>query len=213
VVSNGSLFLHPVDAGASCPRDLLVDTLRRLGMIDAAWAGAGNAYLVGHGFLQLITFMGCSPRVELEPPAGGDTDFCHIVVHALDGPRLLAGTNTRPPRCPACRKVIAIDVASLLRDRPGRPVVCNHCHARHSLDGLGWRRDAGFGRLFVEIRSVFPGEAVPVDRLVNALAGTTGCHWDYFYLTFRSGRQFEPLRQPDVDGDREMVGKGIVEHL
>ena len=162
-------------------------------MIGPAHVGRNDAFLVGDRFLQLITFMGCSPHIELEPPAKGSNDFCHVLIHACDAPRLWTGTNTRPPRCPACRKVIDIQVTALLRHRAALPVVCNHCGANHPVDALRWRRDAGFGRVFVEVRSVFPAEAVPVESLLRALAATTGCRWDYFYVTSPSGGQFQPL--------------------
>lgn len=44
-----------------------------------------------------------------------------------------------------------------------------------------WRHTAGFGRLFVEIPGIYPHEAVPADRLLDALAAATGVRWDYFY--------------------------------
>lgn len=191
-MSSGSLFLHPSDAEAACPRDDLVEVLAQAGLIGAAHAGRQNDFLVGDRFLQLITFMGCSPHIELDPPDGSDDDFCHVLIHVYAAPRLLVGTNTRPPRCPACRKRIDIEVTSLRRDRSVKPVACNHCGAHHPVAALQWRRDAGFSRLFVEIRSVFPGEAVPVESLFQALAATTGCQWDYFYLTDASGGQFQP---------------------
>lgn len=186
VLTAGSLILQPRDCSGPIDPGQLVGTLRELGVIGAAWPPRRHAYLVGERFLELITFMGCSPHIELAPPAGGG-DFCHVIVHEYPAPRLLTGTNTRPPRCPACRKVTALRPADLAGAPAGQVLACNHCAATLRLSELLWRRDGGFGRVFVEVLSVFPGEAVPLDSLLQRLADATRCAWDYFYLTAPGG--------------------------
>jgi hypothetical protein len=47
---------------------------------------------------------------------------------------------------------------------------------------LLWRQNAGFGRLFVTIEDIFPGEAVPVPGLLDGLRRATGTDWHYFYI-------------------------------
>ena len=192
-MSSGSLFLHPVDAETACPRDRLAETLAGAGMLGAPYDGRENAFLVGERFLQLVTFMGCSPHIELDPPGGNSDDFCHVLIHTYAVPRLMVGSNTRAPRCPVCGKPGAVAAAALARRDPALPVPCDHCGTRNPVASLKWRRDAGFGRLFVEVRSVFPGEAVPVEGLFRTLAETTGGPWNYFYLTDASGSEVEPL--------------------
>jgi hypothetical protein len=47
---------------------------------------------------------------------------------------------------------------------------------------LLWRKNAGFGRVFVTVEDVFPGEAVPVPTLLEGLRAASGVDWRYFYL-------------------------------
>jgi hypothetical protein len=61
-------------------------------------------------------------------------------------------------------------------------VVCPRCGHRQRPLELGWRRNAGFGRLFVAVEDIFPGEAVPVPSFLKGLAQATGVEWDYFYI-------------------------------
>jgi hypothetical protein len=36
--------------------------------------------------------------------------------------------------------------------------------------------------MFLEVRGIFPGEAVPVDRLLKALKDVSASEWGYFYI-------------------------------
>lgn len=143
------------------------------------------AFLVGDGFLRLITFMGCSPSIELEPPADGSS-YCHV---RLEGPwskpRLLRGQNTQPPRCMQCRNRFSEweqDLGGWCEDPTGADILCVRCGWRQRPVDLLWRQNAGFGRLFVTVEDVFPGEAVPVPSLMQGLRRTSGSVWQYFYI-------------------------------
>ena len=69
------------------------------------------------------------------------------------------------------------------QDREGFPWTCSSCGANAEASELNWRQGAGFGRFFMEIQNVFPGEAVPGDELLRALEASTGTPWTYFYAT------------------------------
>jgi hypothetical protein len=205
-MNDGRLLLHPRNPDAPLPsRDELLRGLMAVGLLgeplETQGAGPGAGFRVGDQFLQLITFMGCSPFIQLEPPADGGT-FCHL---ALLGPfaeaRLLHGRNTRPPPCPACGRRIDGWLAQLGERSPpatadalpglaltgtetgGTILGCEHCGTRTPLHALRWRRNAGIGRCFLEVRNVFPGEAVPVEGLLGYLESFGAGAWDYFYLT------------------------------
>jgi hypothetical protein len=182
----GHLLLAAADPEQEPPTAPLLDHLHRTGLLGPPLdAGGGQHFLIGQAFLQLITFMGCSPLLELEPPPDGGP-FCHL---RIDGPwpapQLRHGRNTRGPRCAACRTRFA-DWRELLPRWLERPmetsVQCPRCgHYQRPLD-LTWRREAGFGRWFLVVEDVFPGEAVPVPALLEGLAGVTGGAWHYFYV-------------------------------
>jgi hypothetical protein len=45
-----------------------------------------------------------------------------------------------------------------------------------------FRKTAGFGKVFVEIRGIYPAEAVPGEALLAALKDRTGGTWRYIYI-------------------------------
>jgi hypothetical protein len=179
-MSIGILTLTPKDPATEPPaRERLVQALEEVGLLGAPLAGQTDTYLVGERFLQLISFMGCSPHVRLEPPEDGSDNFCHLsLLGPYRPPRLLSGSNTRPPRCPECGTAI-----KAWRDyRDKATITCDQCGTSSPMDRLEWRNKAGYGQLFVQIHNIFPGEAVPVDELMKRLEESGGGKWSYFYL-------------------------------
>jgi len=182
----GRLLLAPATSGPVPGLLSLLDYLQRTGFLGPPLEELGDgAFRIGEAFLQLITFMGCSPHIELEPPPQGGP-FCYV---HIDGPwsepLLRYGRNTQAPRCSACRSRIT-NWQRLLPawlERPQDPLVdCPRCGRRQRPLDLGWRREASFGRLFIVVEEVFPGEAVPVPALLSGLEQTTGGLWQYFYV-------------------------------
>lgn len=189
------MILLPADPGcAPVEVEALAARLQAIDLIGAAQAiGAQHFYPTGEHFLQLVTFLGCSPNIELEPPADPDAletasqagSFCHVFLDS--GPRLrFRGDGRCPaPRCPACRQPLADWPMQLARwqETPAQDRWhCTHCHADGALETLGFRKCAGFARSFVEIRGIYPSEAVPGDALLQALQGLTGCPWNTIYI-------------------------------
>jgi hypothetical protein len=56
---------------------------------------------------------------------------------------------------------------------------CGHSAPPWSWD---WKESAGFGRIFLTVEEVFPGEAVPAPALLDLLTRITGCAWRHFYI-------------------------------
>jgi hypothetical protein len=185
------LGLCPADPQAPVPERRLVQAaLERLGLLGPpVQVGDLTHHLPGPQFLELVTFLGCSPRVAGGPREAaadaGAAYFCHVRVRGPE-PELLArtGPNTVPPRCPRCRQRLAAWAQALedWRHEPTRPWRCTHCGAAMPLPGLDWRQNAAFGRVFVEIWGVHPAEAVPSERLLQELRAVTGFEWSFFYL-------------------------------
>ncbi len=179
-MSTGSLVFRP-PPGPVPETASLEARLREAGFIGAPLGGEINGFLTGERFLQRVSFLGCSPFLRLEPPADGSDRFCHVrFLGPYPAIRLLHGTNTRPPPCPGCGQRIGNWHEALAAT--GGEIDCPHCGRHATLTELDWQRNAGAGRFFVEVREVFPGEAVPLPGLMELLRGAGGA-WDYFYLT------------------------------
>ena len=186
-MADNQLILHPLDSTASLhsKRDLLY-RLEQIGFISTPLMLEGQQhYRPGDNFLQLLTFLGCSPVVALgEPGATGD-EFCHL---QLDGPyeqpRFVGGSNVKSPRCPGCgfRAENWQELVALWQATPEQRWRCPLCGKEYHVPQLRWRQCAGFGRFFLRIWGVFEGEAVPSEELFRVLREVSGFDWQYFYF-------------------------------
>ena len=186
-MSANLLILHPKDPD-TLPNgsEGLLAMLQSLGFIDTAFEFEGKShYRPGEDFLQLMTFLGCSPVVALGEPGLTGEDFCHI---AFEGPtaepQFLGGRNVKQPRCPKCghRYPQWQELINAWEDdRVGYRNTCPDCGSELPVTALRWRQCAGFGRFFIKVWGIYEGEAVPSDRLLDALQHHTGTAWSYFY--------------------------------
>lgn len=168
--------------------DEIIDRLRSIGFSSAPVEGMdGRHYLLGDRFMQLVSFMGCSPFIHLEPTTD-DTPFCHL---SVDGPYpqpvFLRGRNTGSPSCESCRKRIPKWEASIeqwQKNPRDFQASCPHCGHQQSPSTYNWRQSAGSGRLFLCIENIFPNEAIPSPELLNSLESSdmTTNPWRYFYI-------------------------------
>lgn len=178
---SGSLYLFPADPWAEPPeRTSIVRALQSLELIDAPLDD--HRFLAADGVFRHITFAGCSPHLSFTPPSDGSRNFCHVgLLGPYAQPRMITGPNTLKPRCPQCGQRVADwrPLAVQWEEDPERPWTCPGCGAQALLPQLRWRQHVAFGRLLVEIHSVFPGEAVPGERLLSRLGEAGGGTWDY----------------------------------
>lgn len=180
-MSSGHLILHPTDPLAAPTIDDLAQRILELGLAGQPLPGESGGYTSGERFLQLITFLGCSPFVQMEPQGAGDLDYCHLrLLPPTDRPRLIVGSNTRPPRCPHCGKGIGDWLSRFTIDPSANHWDCPACGQKFPTSELKWRRQGGLSRLFLVIPGIFPSEAVPLPELLNGLSGD-GKEWSYFY--------------------------------
>jgi len=179
-MSIGKLVIHPRDARAEPPElNSLIESLRALELVGSPVGNSAAKFLVGERFLRLITFLGCSPHIELDPPADGSRNFCHIsILGPFQKPQLLHSKNTHPPRCPSCHKSISDWQAYSEQES----IYCTNCSTESPMESIRWTKHAGFARIFIEISNVFPGEAIPVDELLNTLGEMGAGDWNFFYL-------------------------------
>jgi hypothetical protein len=157
--------------------------LTEQGFIGAPLRDETTAFLAGDRFLALMTFAGCSVQIELTPPAHGGP-FCHVrFAGPFARPRLLHGRNTRPPRCRACRAPLKdwLDFLSPTGEAAPPRLPCPACGEEHPPWEWDWKEGAGYGRFFIQVEEVFPGEAVPAPELLRILQKAEGGNWRYFY--------------------------------
>lgn len=181
----GRLLLTPQDPHEVPDVSRLSAALRAAGFLGARLPGRDGAFLVGEQFLNLLSFAGCSVQLELAPNAGNESPFCHVrLTGPFEHPRLMQGRNTRPPRCPSCRAALqdwGESVEMTARAQAGA-LTCPACGHRDPPWDWDWKGNAGFGRFFIEVEEVFPGEATPAPTLMEILTRATASPWRYFYV-------------------------------
>ncbi|WP_456379896.1 hypothetical protein [Thiolapillus sp.] len=181
---DSSLYLFPLPVLGEPPAVPLIASLLQ----DCGFMGGrldGQHYLTGPDFFRYITFAGCSPRLQLETPAGGGWDFCHISLHEDHCPPSLQVAALRGrPRCPACRSNVFGWKEQLTgwREDASRPWRCENCQTLLPAAELDWRQYGFAARCSVEIHQVYPGEAVPTDGLMSLLKEGTGRDWRHAWV-------------------------------
>lgn len=179
-MNQGILILHPENIKSQVDPKQVTRLLRNNGLIGRAIDGMQESYSAGEMFLQLITFMGCSPHIRFEPEDEQDKSYCYIMLATCETLQIRMSEHARPPRCCACKKPAGKGWQTAVS--LGELITCPHCHQQQRPDQLSWRSDSGMGRFFIEIHNIFPGEAQPVPRLLQQLQSTNASQWRYFYL-------------------------------
>lgn len=166
----------------------IMQALRKIKFCGDQLIGSdGKRYLMGERFMQLISFIGCSPYIQLEPTVD-DKPFCHLII---DGPysnaRFVRGKNTIFPRCGNCRKRIMQwehHIAEWTEAPELYKAMCPHCSFQQSPANYDWRHSAGCGHLFLFIENIFPNEARPSLELLKSLQACreNSPDWKFFYI-------------------------------
>lgn len=138
-----------------------------------------NHYLPGENFLSLITFLGCSPNINLSPDDGDQ--HCYIaLLETFPEEKCLGYTHTANPKCPACTKRINNwQQGNWLQS--GAICICDKCQSQTTYANLNWKQECGFARGGFFIQHIYPHEAVPGEKILNALKNKTGFNWTYCY--------------------------------
>ena len=144
-----------------------------------------TGYLIGDEFLKLITFLGCSPHIEVTPPEQLTDwgNFCYIELQSFQEPRFYKGLNQLKCSCPSCKSRVTKNLPNLDQWAPeSQQVICSKCQQTTLPEDLNWRHGAGFGQFFIRVNSIYPNEAVPTEKLMGLLKFITNENWDYFYF-------------------------------
>ena len=169
-----SLYLFPSESEAtpttsSDLRDHLsdIDLVRKNGNLDILPPG--------ERLMEYINFLGCSPTLQ-----SGQLE-CQVRIHVYNKVTALGGESVESLRYPECRHIIT-DPQRLLHRAFSQPNwVCSECGNSGNIKEINWRKSAGFSRLFIEISSIFPKEALPNDKLLALLHQFNQTSWSWFY--------------------------------
>jgi hypothetical protein len=190
------LVLYPSNIDRPVAGDkALVAALRTIGLLSApVCRDPAHGYRTGGRFLQLVTFLGCSPAIALDPPADpaeceracARGSLCHIrLPPARKHLRFRAERGLRAPRCPRCRRTEShwpVMFEQWRADARKNRWECRECGHRGRIYDLDFRNRGAFGRAFVDICGIYPAEAVPGETLLESLREISSCDWKHMYL-------------------------------
>lgn len=191
-LADNRLVLYPRQANTVISESVLAEALAKIGFIDGPFMLEGDKrYFAGEHFIDHISFLGCSPNINLQPAEPGqdeDTEFCHVSFFLADTPMFLAGDNLMPPSCPSCRKRqqsgdLGISVWQTVTEDMNWQ--CEHCGMEHPYAALNWRHTAAIAQTSVHVWGVHESEAVPNESLMNCLRALDVGEWEYFYRVTR----------------------------
>ena len=172
------LVIYPSKADwvpASLPS--ISDVLQEIGFIEPENNSAGAK------FMQLITFLGCSPNVDLDAPHRISLDKLSERVS------IVVDENTTDPRCPKCRwpqQDWRDHIRNWQAQSGNTPWQCPRCGYTATVRRLDWRHSAACCRFAITISDIFPSEAIPSEQLLGVLATVSKCPWRYAYLQSRT---------------------------
>ena len=175
------LVLYPQDADYQISRmtDVMHD-LHKIGLIDASIVHHTDAWQVGSRFMELVTFLGCSPSLKLTEEKPGDPFTYVEIPAAYKETRLIAGQNARAPKCPHCKA--PYEGWRIWKEKPFEIQHCDACTNEIDAKSMNWRQVSCVARQVIIIHEVFEGEAVPGDELMQSLHNITGTPWNYCYI-------------------------------
>lgn len=181
----GRMLLTPTNPMAQTPLEPLSQQLQGLGLLGTVLNAKDHRYRSGPYLFELVAFTGCAVQLDTNATASAGLEV--QIQGPFTTPQRRSGRNTRPPRCPHCRRPLA----NWQAQREGSERTADpECIERLSCEGCGlqrpgwawnWGRHAGYGRVFICLEPIFPGEARPLPRLLNGLETLGLGPWHHFY--------------------------------
>lgn len=172
------LIFFPDNSNQTVENKLIIDTLISAEFINSEIHN-DNHYLPGEKFLSLITFLGCSPNINLFPVENENHCFISLLEQTSQA-QCLGYTSTVNPKCPNCKKRIA-DWKTENWNKAGEICCCDKCTTQTPYAELNWKQECGFSRCGFEIAHIYPHEAVPTEQLLDMLKKETEFKWNYCY--------------------------------
>lgn len=172
------LVFHPQQPQQAIDYPQLLRCLKEIEYIETESEHDGN-FLPGNQFLSLLTFLGCSPSINLTPTEG--EKHCSIrMIDEKERAVCLGHTQTAKPKCPDCKKRIGTWKDEYWQ-QPDQQILCDKCQAENTFSTLNWKHECGYARGGFEVVNIYPHEAVPTEQFLDALHQYTGFAWSYCY--------------------------------
>lgn len=142
-------------------------------------------FYAGSKLSSLLMFCGCAPKIQLSLQNNGlpDSNFVALQLTFFSKNKYFyPGKQPFYYCCPKCSTSIELSIGKekLLLDKNSY-FSCSQCAKHYHFNAINWRRKAGYGQFFIEVRGVFESEAIPSDQLLKILHGVTKSKWAYFY--------------------------------
>jgi len=160
------LHLYPTEISYSFDLKRMEDFLKDEEFINKKLER--NRFSTGNTFVSRLTFMGCSPDIELEPQT--DKPFCYIELENHKNAQFISGKNLKRARCPFCKNDIL------------QPTLCSHCKKPLNPQNINWRKTAFFASSWITIGNIYELEAIPNDLFLDLLEKETNTKWKAAYI-------------------------------
>lgn len=133
-----------------------------------------NIYTPGGKFMNLITFMGCSPTIDHEIQT-------EISFNFSDDLMFVGGKSIQKLICPNCKNTL-IDTEEIVTKFNHNDVILTSCCQKNiSFNHINWRKSAAQSKVFIQISNIFPNEGIPSEDLITLLSNFSKSKWSYFY--------------------------------
>lgn len=162
-------MLNPIDPNYSGDLVGLEVLLKSIKLIGEKLSE--SQYAVGDNFLSHLTFMGCSPSIELEPHP--DKPYCYIEIENYKNRQFVSGVNLKKARCTLCKG----EFKSVTEK-----ATCSNCQEVLELEKINWRKSAFVAKTWIIIGNIYELEAIPNDGLLDTLEKETGVEWKPAYI-------------------------------
>lgn len=173
------LALHPANPETAYDTQELVHFLKDLQFIDVE--ETPNRFQIGDKFLQQMTFLGCSPNIEIAP--NGDQAYVYVEIpDSTPEIKFYSGKNLKYPRCPHCKATLSNIVKDIASAKAINDVGCAACEKEFNPLSFNWRKSAFFAKTHILIGNIYDAEAVPNENLLSYLSKVTNDTWKYSYI-------------------------------
>ena len=177
------LILTPVDNQFILNKtDVFIQALSELKFIDHELTSSEHyrCFEIGDDFLHQVTFLGCSPTLY---SASNADDNTFISITQNNNIQFGHSSSVPPPRCPYCRKTDKKwpQYFQHWNDNLDAEEICPSCNKTFKFSEMKWKKNGGFGKLFIQIHGVQEQLAVPNQSFMDALQSITHTDWEYFF--------------------------------